>query len=164
MASKLYHAIVGAGLVMGQGLAACGGETIGEASLAPDVGPEAASPPVSVPGPTQPDAALPRPLDAARDVVLDAFCDAAWPTTKGSPRPSSCIDPSGACASQGPPSRCYPSPGPLQCEDTHHPTAQLCESGAWVCPTGTIKDRDCQCFGPTPPGEECTPDGFRPTQ
>ncbi|MBK6696578.1 MAG: hypothetical protein IPG50_30975 [Myxococcales bacterium] len=127
MSSRLFKAIVGAGIALGATSVACG--RFADESNA-EVG-QPTSPAVGTPGPaatvsTSADgaaAALPEAdantdaeadagvseVDGSADVLVDAFCDNTWPTTKGhgGELPSICVDPTGACTPKGLPHHCY---------------------------------------------------------
>ncbi len=156
MTSRLFKAIVQVGAALGT--AACAGRH-------EPVGP--------VQAPTIANADLASPATAGRTATLNApaitlftaFCDAPWPTTKGSNhnRPA-CTDPQNLC-SQAAATRheCVPSLGPRQCAVDNYgkQTWDFCFNERWQCAAGTVRLSECKCLGPTPPGMECTDDGFR---
>jgi hypothetical protein len=107
MASKLFRAVVSAGISLGTSAAAC-----------------------SLDAPGAPGDAI------ASDAGADAFCDAAWPTTKAHPIPTSCIDPNGECADAGGPHFCLRPAGDGGC-DLSQAFMPSCASGAWQCRSGT---------------------------
>jgi hypothetical protein len=93
------------------------------------------------------------------DAPIDAFCDAAWPTTKGSPGFPSCVDPTGACSAKAFPRRCYAPTAPHVCAAIVG-YATLCVGDTWQCPDGTVEATECWCRGEAPDGQVCTDAGF----
>jgi hypothetical protein len=84
-------------------------------------------------------------VDAPKDVGADAFCDAAWPTTKGNPKPPSCVDPNGECVDAGPTPRCVPVDDAGACDWTvFETTAAFCVNREWRCQSGTVDWGTCQ--------------------
>lgn len=196
MASKLFHAVVGVGIALGSA-AACDGSV--EPSTPADAAAsdaasadgtaavDATSGDVSVPtdATTEVDATDDDVVDAGADVIADAavdaavdaptdaaFCDNAWPTTKGTYVPPTCLDPAGACADAGPIARCLPTLAPHDCDTSTMGFAASCSGGAdasvsdagpgeWECPSGTIHVESCWCFGAAPMGKTCTDAGFQ---
>lgn len=151
MASKLFHAVVGFGISLGAATVGCLGaisdsaETGGDATRSPPSntdGDTATSPP-----PTTGDArAVEAAVDAGRDAIVDAaFCDAAWPTTKGSAAdPRSCVDPKGECAEAGWPTACYKLAPDGTC-DFDNAFATTCSAGQWQpCPSGSSPAGECK--------------------
>ena len=114
MASRLFQAVVGVGIAMGGALAACGDVTSEETPEAADAAPANGDAKAKADGTTHDDGGAPdavvivtdaapavdAAIDAPKDVILDAFCDAPWPTTKGSPPVPACVDPLGECAQE----------------------------------------------------------------
>lgn len=138
---RLFHTIVVVGVNLGASVG-CGGQLTPE-----DVTTEA---------------------DASPDAIAAAFCDVAWPTTKGNntvlstPLPA-CIDPT-ACAAE-----------PI---DTVGPCLEIeadacgvggfrypnCRAGAWVCPPRTLSSKatpvgKCSCPGRFRGNARCVDDG-----
>jgi hypothetical protein len=167
MLSRLFHTIVGVGISLAA--SACGGAI---ESAAPNER-DASTPPTdaAVAFDAGVDASLDVSVkDAARDVIEHAFCDAAWPTTKGQPRRPACTNPKNECATttQGPDvgdgsvttGWCFDLLGPNHCGG--RPQWDHCVSGQWVCAPGSIGQAGCRCYGAAPLGYVCTPEGFRP--
>lgn len=130
MTSKLLHAIVGVGIAIGAG-AGCGGS-----SVSSEVEPK---------GP-----------DTSK---FDPFCDASWPTTKGSPGPPACVDPMNQC---DPSTRvvCYAPLEPKRCD--YERSSAFCIDGTWQCHPELVDAVNCKCFGDGPPGYVCTDTGWMP--
>jgi hypothetical protein len=101
MTSRLFRAIVGVGISLGTASAACLGA-------------------VSEGGPST--------ADAPGDVILDAFCDAAWPTTKGNPSGPTC-GPIEHCAEAGPAPHCYRLVAPSTCDSKPRPRSRGASAG-----------------------------------
>lgn len=161
MASKLFRAVVGFGIGLGATTAACFGATDGgivgtTAESVPD-GSTSTVPPSSGTSTTEPDpgptstsndaspdvkAVADAGVDAPKDVGADAFCDAAWPTTKGNPKPPACTDPNNECSDAGPPHYCVPVDDAGACGFTT--TAPFCVNKEWRCQSGTIDWGTCQ--------------------
>jgi hypothetical protein len=105
-------------------------------------------------------------MDAGTDAPTDAFCDMAWPTTKGNPAPPPTCEDQAACG--GPAAdagfqrwlQCRARLGDHQCDFTH--VTSICQDGEWACPPDGLLPADCVCNGPTPPGMMCGEDGFVP--
>ena len=189
--SRLFHAVVGVGISLGLSNVGC---QVGSTEIPTD--PTDSATPVQVEADAGPkpdassdwqdtgakmdadasvkdsgkDATLDaKSLDAAKDVSPDAFCDATWPTTKGSPQLDlNCIDPGGICRGDGgsSSSTSYPSPCALKiseygCEEYQKQVATFCVNGVWQCTGGMVLSKECKCFG-TYPGYECTKDGLKP--
>jgi hypothetical protein len=104
--------------------------------------------------------------DAGTDAPTDAFCDMAWPTTKGNPAPPPTCEDQAACGGPADDAafprwlQCRARLGDLQCDFTH--VTSICRDGEWTCPPDGILPVDCVCYGPTPPGMICSEDGFVP--
>jgi hypothetical protein len=160
--SRLFHTIVVVGINLGAS-AGCGGLASG-----PGDAPANAS---SSSGGSSSGAAAPTGDAAPPDAVAAAFCDVAWPTTKGNntvlttPLPP-CIDPGNACKevridTVGP---CLPvqADGCLVAPATfYYPN---CRGGAWVCPPPTASSNatpagTCACLGQFRGGARCADDG-----
>jgi hypothetical protein len=102
MASRLFNAIVGAGIALGTTSLACGDvRTRAEYDEGHSQGAIEALPPTPPVGDSDAAAAPDGSLDASvvtdaapeisdAEAIHDAFCDAPWPTTKGSPVESPC--------------------------------------------------------------------------
>lgn len=156
MASKLFRAVVGVGISLGTSSAACLGNIASDdpppGAIAPPLG-TAPPPNGTAPPPTSTGAYTVEPPDAGpdapRDAGFDAFCDAAWPTTKGSPVPT--CGPVEACADAGRPPFCYEVVAPGICKN---PDGRLqpvwCASGKWQCGAGQIPSEECKCFEGAP--------------
>lgn len=145
MTSRLFHTVVGVGLALGATTLGCAAEQE----------PDAATDTAGV-------STYEAPVTPAPAVEADRYCEVAWPTTKGGPRPTdaqACIDPERACgtypsesgffwdsetcvrtAVAGDPNTCDFSLGGGQlwlfCKDVG-------TSHEWACPSGTIKAREC---------------------
>ena len=91
---------------------------------------------VAPPGPENLDAATP---------FLSAFCDAAWPVTKGNSSAyvcgsrDECIE-----AGAGAPETCYGTIAPSDCSGQRWAT--WCVAGEWKCATGAVHYQDCKCW------------------
>ncbi len=175
MASRLFQAVVGVGIAMGGTLAACGDVTsqddadggsadaaVADAKSKVDATSQDAvakvDAVVATDGGPAPDAAL----DAPADVILDAFCDAPWPTTKGSPPVPNCINPEGKCGLDGSfPFACATGDSVYTCEYSGMQSSK-CVDGEWQCEPGRRKEHECICFVPVPSGWECTDAGVAP--
>lgn len=164
MASKLFRAVVGFGIGLGATSAACFGATDdgGTAGTVAEVAPDGSTsqPGARLPGldagASEVDARADAPaeaapgvgdagVDAPKDVGVDAFCDAAWPTTKGNPKPPGCTDPNGECVDAGPMHRCIPVDDAGGCDWTaFQTTAPFCVSSEWRCSPGTVNLEECQ--------------------
>ncbi|MBS2020605.1 MAG: hypothetical protein JST00_47565 [Deltaproteobacteria bacterium] len=150
MTSRLFRAVVGIGISLGATSAACLGKLTDDdpppGALTPPLG-TAPPPTSSAPAPTSTGAV--EPPDAAphlpHDAGIDAFCDAAWPTTKGTPIPT--CGPIDDCADAGLRPSCYEVVAPGSCR---RPDGRLqpvwCVSGTWQCGPGKIPSSDCKCF------------------
>ena len=155
MASKLFHAVVGFGISLGAATVGC----LGAISDSPETADAATTPPTptgsSPSDPSNPSfdgapafdaTASDGGADAGRDAIVDAaFCDAAWPTTKGSPAdPRPCVDPKRECAEAGWPIACYVATPAGTC-DFSTSFATQCVGGKWQpCPNGSIKSEECK--------------------
>jgi hypothetical protein len=163
MASKLFRAVVGFGIGLGATSAACFGATEGgivgtTAEAVPDGSTSAVPSPSSSgtttadpgpgPAPTPNDASFDvtvvadAGVDAPKDVGADAFCDAAWPTTKGNPKPPACTDPNDECVDAGSPGYCVPVGDAGTCEWSGT-FAPFCVNQEWRCQPGTIDWGSC---------------------
>lgn len=159
MASKLFRAVVGFGISLGATSAACFGATEDGGVIGGDAGPGPSpsssstsrrpqpNPPDEDPPPDEQGDAGPivvkdAGLDAPKDVAADAFCDNAWPTTKGNPGPPKCVDPNDECADAGPMARCYALGDAGTC-DFWPAYAPWCVSGEWQCKGGQMHEEDC---------------------
>lgn len=177
VSSRLFKAIVGTGIALGATSVACG-RFIDESNS--EVA-RPTSPAVGTPGPaatvsTSADgaaAALPEAdantdaeagvseVDGSADVLVDAFCDNTWPTTKGhgGELPSICVDPTGACTPKGLPHHCYADLGGGACGFID--LSALCVGTDWQCQPGTVRAETCKCFGPAPVvGATCATGGW----
>ena len=78
--------------------------------------------------------------------ILDAFCDAAWPTTKGNPGGPTCgaID---GCQDAGPALRCYTlvDAATSTCQSTSAVFPAWCVGGEWQC-SGGVPQAQCKCW------------------
>jgi hypothetical protein len=163
MASKLFRAVVGFGIGLGATSAACFGSTEGgiagtAAETVPDGSTSSAVPSPSSTGTATPDEEVPQAskdatadakatdaaVDAPKDVGVDAFCDAAWPTTKGNPGPPKCVDPNGECADAGNPDLCVEVDDAGACNFSSTTTAPFCVNKEWRCQPGTKSIAQCQ--------------------
>jgi hypothetical protein len=184
MTSRLFRALVCVGISLGSSAtAACSGAISENAEDSGTTNPPDATPDQTTPTfdaaadttvdvrvdapadggidakPDVRDAAVDAPKDAIADVIADAFCDAAWPTTKGNPKPPACTDPLGECADAGFPEHCYQVIGPFTC-DYDDTTAPFCVNKAWQCSPNTVHVQECRCFGPIGPNDKCTDAGL----
>lgn len=159
MASKLFRAVVGFGIGLGAASAACFGATDGTSETTSDD--KDASTTVPTPSSTGTTDHDPTPpandaspdvtvvadagVDAPKDVGVDAFCDAAWPTTKGNPGPPKCTDPNGECTDAGHPDHCYPVTDAGACDWSSFgaTTAPFCVNKEWRCGPGTKAMAEC---------------------
>lgn len=140
----LFHTIVVVGVNLGASVG-CGGRVTSE---------DVAS------GPTE---------DASPDAIAAAFCDVAWPPTKGNtavlsaPLPA-CIDPIAACGGTridtvGP---CLVvEPDGCGMDGLRYPN---CRTGGWVCPPGSLSSKEtpegrCSCPGQFRGTARCVADG-----
>lgn len=164
MSSRLFRAVVGIGISLGTASAAClGSVDTGAATTGNDTTPgnqATSSPPLGAPpgdpgheshdgGTTHPpekDAAV----DAPRDAILDAFCDASWPTTKGNPHGPTCGDVS-PCADAGPAPYCQRvvSAGPT-CDPNPPNEVAWCVDKQWKCSNAAIPREQCKCWQGSP--------------
>ena len=133
MASKLFHTVVSFGISLGAMSAGCSAAPAEETSQA---------------GAAQTERAVAEPP------VADRFCEVAWPTTKGGPRPEpamACIDPAREC---GPyPGQlfaypqCVPVDGAGQCVGDGSRFWMFCKGDGdehrWACPSGTVEGSTC---------------------
>jgi len=153
MRSKLFRAVVGVGLSLGGAGAGCSGSsTDDDEADANGTGGTAGTGGGAGAG----TAGIPS------DAGTDAFCDSAWPTTKGNPAmPPSCEE-QAECG--GPPDsgfgwlRCRPKLDEHLCE--YVLVTSECENGTWQCPADAMVDTECWCLGPVPMGYICTEMGF----
>ncbi len=142
MASKLFHAVVGFGISLGAMSVGCSASS-GEESARTEA--------------AQTESAGGAQVDAG---TTDRFCEVAWPTTKGGPRPQQameCIDPQ---------RECRPYPGTLfdyeecrfetadgRCDFERGAVWMFCKAGAdghdWACPSHTIVQSQCSQPGPS---------------
>lgn len=158
MASKLFRAVVSFGIGLGATTAAClgatddGGIAGSAADAVPDGSTSATPDPTTGPGqgPAAQDASpdvtvvADAGVDAPKDVGVDAFCDAAWPTTKGNPKPPTCTDPNGECADAGQPHYCMPVDDAGACDwSSPQTTAPFCVNREWRCLGGTKSMTEC---------------------
>jgi hypothetical protein len=155
MSSKLFRAVVGIGISIGTASAACFGATSGAA----DSNVDGTTVPTPIPAPVHSDAAAAvEPTDAqapdARDLAdaasdapfdayLTAFCDAAWPTTKGGVFSPTCGD-IAPCADAGRAPQCHPRLSATNCESA--PTPAWCVGGGWQCAIGSVPAAECSCW------------------
>jgi hypothetical protein len=87
-------------------------------------------------------------------VPPDAFCDAAWPTTKGSPPLPACINPNKECKDEEV-FPCAPVIDDKTCQgDSTKWTASVCVNKTWTCAPGRRAERDCRCWS-GPNGVTC---------
>jgi hypothetical protein len=131
MASKLFHAVVGVGISLGAMSVGCSAPAADETGTS-----EAAQ--VAAP-------------------AKDPFCEVAWPTTKGGPRPEhsqACIDPKHECGTY--PGQLFAHPQCVYVDATTHAcdfergsvwmfckeTSATCHE--WTCPTGTVLQSSCE--------------------
>lgn len=201
MSTKLFRAVVGLGISIGSAVAACdgaadvtplgdgGGVDAASAADGASTPPDSASVVVEasadvVEGEDAADASADDASDGApTDALADAFCDAAWPTTKGQVILPNCLDPSGRCWDAAAPIRCMAALGPHQCDIQGSGVAGMCVftaeagssvpdadadaepaaiSAAWMCPPNTIPMDQCWCFGELGDGQVCTDAGPQP--
>jgi hypothetical protein len=140
MASKLFHAVVGVGISLGAMSVGC------SAPASDDTGTSEAAQ-VAAPTPAK-----------------DPFCEVAWPTTKGGPRPEqsqACIDPKHECGSY--PGQLFAHPQCVYVDPTTHAcdfergsvwmfckeTSATCHE--WTCPRGTVLQSSCEAPSETHP-------------
>lgn len=124
MPSKLFHAVVGLGFTMASAAAAaCVGSELSADGVDSDGGAG----------------------DAPKDVILHAFCDAAWPTTKGNPGGPTC-GAVGECGGAGPAPHCYRvvDPTAMKCEQNTPEVPAWCIDRAWRCSTGSLPATECR--------------------
>lgn len=163
MASKLFRAVVGIGISLGTSSVAClGALDPTNADDAPAAAIPTAPPPLGKPGDPPPktttdggaDARADVAIDAPKDVLLDAFCDAAWPTTKGNPGGPTC-GPVEECREAGPAPRCVEMADPATgtCKPSSKPSPAWCVTSAWQCSGGFVSVDECKCWtgSPCPP-------------
>jgi hypothetical protein len=137
MASKLFHAVVGFGIALGAMSVGCSAPAADETGTS-----EAAQ--VAAPTPEK-----------------DRFCEVAWPTTKGGPRPDyACIDPKEECGTY--PGELFFYPQCVHVDATSgacdfergnvwmfcKETSQACHE--WTCPAGTVPQSTCAAPEATP--------------
>ncbi len=176
MASKLFRAVVGFGIGLGAASAACFGATDGttvggdvsadgkDASTAKVPGKTTSyEDPPSTEDPSETPTADASPdvkvvadagIDAPKDVGADAFCDAAWPTTKGNNSGPTC-GPIDACGDAGPAPRCYQLVGSAVCNPNNTGAVAFCVGGTWQCSSAAVPASQCTCFGPLEAGQTC---------
>jgi hypothetical protein len=95
--------------------------------------------------------------DAPDAALVMAFCDFAWPTTKGGPWPSAtppaCVDPLNECRDAGAPMPCYmPASATWTCP-AYGAIFPPCIAGRWQCPTSSWACANNQIYpsGHVPP-------------
>jgi hypothetical protein len=113
MTSKLLHAIVGVGIAFGSG-AGCGGSSASDEEAA----------------------------NGGPDPRFDPFCDTTWPTTKATPAPPACTDPTNECDAATR-HTCAKPLGGDGCEGRHSP---FCIEGEWLCHPDQVASSECACF------------------
>lgn len=125
MTSRLFHTVVAVGISLGA--AACSAEAVDETVTTENA--------VSADAVQNPD-----------QVVADAFCDATWPTTKGSflRPPPACVDPNDECESR-PAFECVTATEDNACSGFagFYP---VCKAGTWECKPGKIRQDQCRCW------------------
>ncbi len=127
MSSRLYRAIVGVGISLGTTVGACSGAL----ENSPDGN------------------------DTARKgAILDAFCDATWPTTKGNSGGPTC-GPVAACAEAGRAPTCYEALAPSVCNADSPGSAAWCVGDQWACSMASVTYTSCKCWGPLEAGASC---------
>jgi hypothetical protein len=156
MSSKLFHTVVAFGITLGAASVGCSAEPV-------DAPASSESAVVSKDNSEATDTKV--DTDKAQPAAeKDRFCEVAWPTTKGGPRPAkaqACIDPQNQCGVY---------PGGIFSQDTCYEVAadgttcnakevwMFCKdtgtSHEWTCPSGTIKVN--QCVWPAPDGSDNT--------
>jgi len=167
MSSKLFHTVVAFGITLGAASVGCSAEAVDAPASS-----EAAVITADDKGATDTkvDTAKTEPAKTAApglptDVEKDRFCEVAWPTTKGGPRPDiACADPQHQCGT-------YPTTNPdlaelglwygakscyrVEADGTTCNSSEVwmfCKdtttSHEWACPKGTIEAT--QCVWPTP--------------
>ena len=150
MASKLFRAVVGFGIGLGAASAACFGAasdatdtTTADSDASTTNSSSSSASSSGDPSPTPDGApAVDAGVDAPKDVGIDAFCDAAWPTTKGNPQPPSCVDPNGECVDAGTPEHCYVvADGGCDFAKMVFP---YCANKDWQCQPGTTNSAGCK--------------------
>jgi hypothetical protein len=150
MRSKLYRSVIGVGLSLGGATAAvgCSGESSDGSTADPATNGTGGGAGVGG-GPT----------DGGSDAPVDAFCDTAWPTTKGNPPPPPSCEEQAECANvtvDGGHRRwlgCRPLFAEHVCDFTW--VTSVCEDGAWTCPPDSTPEGTCWCYGPIPEGMVC---------
>ncbi|MGA2448892.1 MAG: hypothetical protein ABTD50_09475 [Polyangiaceae bacterium] len=143
--SRLFQAVVGAGIGLGATLAGCGagpatsetpanqayGSSVTDPSASETLGADAA--------------ALDGNQYATVGELFEAFCDAPWPTTKGGVQapgqvtPPACVDPHQQCIGQTP-VMCEGATDGGLCSD---PQFADCVGGQYMCPVGQMPACDC---------------------
>lgn len=149
MSSKLFHTVVAFGITLGAASVGCSAEPV-------DTPASSESAVVTNDGTYANDTTKVDP-DTTEPVEKDRFCEVAWPTTKGGPRPTdaqACIDPKHECGDY---------PGDIFFHDIcYEATADgVCNfnqvwmsckdvgaSHEWACPSGTLPTS--QCTWPVP--------------
>jgi hypothetical protein len=166
MSSRLFRAVVGVGIALGTVSAACLG-VVGDPADGADAstGAPGTELPRTEAGSTAEtargkdvDAAADAPADAPKDVViLDAFCDAAWPTTKGSVPSAPTCGPVADCAEAGSAPYCarISTTSPVTCDP--HPPVEVawCVAGHWQCSGNGVPQEQCECWV----GQPCSEGG-----
>lgn len=151
MSSKLFHTVVAFGITLGAASVGCSAEPVDAPQSS-----EAAVVSTNDSEPTDPKLDTDKTQPAAQK---DRFCEVAWPTTKGGPRPTqaqACIDPDHLCGVY---------PGGVFSQDTCfevEETTSTCNSKEvwmfckstpagheWTCPVGTKKVDHCVWPAPT---------------
>jgi len=143
MTSRLFHTVVAVGLSLGTAMG-CAAESA----------PETASDTAEVTtytAPTGPTTTTPAPT-----VEKDRFCEVAWPTTKGGPRPAQaqdCIDPAAACGDYPglqfgySNETCVRAADVTSCDFEQGEAWQFCKANGtsheWACPAGTVLVSEC---------------------
>jgi hypothetical protein len=172
MSSKLFHTVVAFGITLGAASVGCSAEAVdAPASSEAAVITTDKTEPTDTKAEGKPATATPPGLPPAGE--KDRFCEVAWPTTKGGPRPDfSCIDPTSACGT-------YPSVDPDLAEIgigfwnaptcyevaadgncTTKETWMFCKtestSHEWACPAGLKKSTECTWPAPDNSGTTTT--------
>jgi hypothetical protein len=164
-ASKLFHAIVAIGVSLGT---ACAGKVGADLSADEKTDPpkqddahaghDASVADTQAQETSTADVVADAIKDVAADVPWDAWCDAAWPTTKGSPPLPTCIDPKTECK-QDEVFPCAVALDAKTCDQDHTTqTASVCVNGKWTCKPGRRAVQECTCWrGPS--GDTCKDGG-----
>lgn len=164
MSSRLFRAVVGVGIALGTVSAACRGvvESTTDGSAGPTDPPGTVAPrneagtTANVDGGSGVNDAADAAGDAPKDVILDAFCDAAWPTTKGNPGGPTC-GPVTECAEAGAAPRCYRvvTSSTFACDPQPPPEVAWCIRGHWECSGDGVPQEQCTCWA----GQPCNDGG-----